>query len=397
MGTGKQSERKQAAPSAQEVEGRRGGHTVRNVIAIIFGAAVICLGAWSAAAIAESVANPTEVEQVELATIHEASEEGEASSSVAAGTTTVTVSVAGDCTLGTDEYFNYSTSFNAMYESVADPSWFFENVYDIFSEDDLTIVNMEGTLTESASRADKEYAFKGSAEYAQVLVEGGVEAASLANNHSHDYGEESYTDTIENLEAAGIATFGYDSIDYEEVNGVTVALIGTYELALGIGIEDEMVENIQTAEDEGADIIIVYIHWGSEREYVPDETQIELGHAAIDAGADLVVGSHPHVIQGYEEYNGHYIVYSLGNFCFGGNSNPSDKDCMIIQQTFVITDDGEVEVGELTVIPCSVSSTSSSNNYQPTPAEGDEAERILEKIQESCDAIAELSAEVEAS
>ena len=395
--SGSKPTRRRVAPDAQRDERRRMNHPFRNLFVAALITAIICLGVWSAITIAESLTQTGEINEAELATIYEDDEGDGTSSAVATDATTVTVSVAGDCTLGTDEYFNYSTSFNAMYESVADPSWFFENVYDIFSEDDLTIVNMEGTLTESTSRADKEYAFKGSAEYAQVLVEGGVEAASLANNHSHDYGEESYTDTIENLEAAGIATFGYDSIDYEEVNGVTVALIGTYELALGIGIEDEMVENIQTAEDEGADIIIVYIHWGSEREYVPDETQIELGHAAIDAGADLVVGSHPHVIQGYEEYNGHYIVYSLGNFCFGGNSNPSDKDCMIIQQTFVITDDGEVEVGELTVIPCSVSSTSSSNNYQPTPAEGDEAESILEKIEESCEAIAELSAEVEAS
>ena len=308
--------------------------------------------------------------------------------------TTITVSVAGDCTLGTDEYFDYSSSFNAMYESVADPSYFFANVYDIFSADDLTIVNMEGVLTDSTIRSDKEYAFKGDAEYAQVLVEGDVEAASMANNHSHDYGDESYTDTIETLEAAGISTFGYDEIAYMDVDGVSVALIGTYELAEGIGIQEEMEENIAAAEEAGAQVIIVYFHWGVERETVPDETQVELAHAAVDAGADLVVGSHPHVIQGYEQYNGKYIVYSLGNFCFGGNSNPSDKDCMIVQQEFTVTGD-EVQVGELVVIPCSVSSTSDSNDYQPTPAEGDEADRINAKIEESNEAIAELSAQVE--
>ena len=308
--------------------------------------------------------------------------------------TTITVSVAGDCTLGTDEYFDYSSSFNAMYESVADPSYFFANVSDIFSADDLTVVNMEGVLTESTSRSDKEYAFKGDAEYAQVLVEGDVEAASMANNHSHDYGDESYTDTIETLEAAGISTFGYDEIAYMDVEGVNVALIGTYELAEGIGIQEEMEENIAAAQEAGAQVIIVYFHWGTERETVPDETQVELAHAAVDAGADLVVGSHPHVIQGYEQYNGKYIVYSLGNFCFGGNSNPSDKDCMIIQQEFTVTGD-DVEIGELTVIPCSVSSTSDSNDYQPTPAEGDEADRINAKIEESNEAIEELSAQVE--
>ena len=309
---------------------------------------------------------------------------------------TFTVSVAGDCTLGTDEYFNYSTSFDAKYDEVGDPSYFFANVVDIFSADDLTIVNLEGTLTDSTSRADKTYAFKGDPEYAEILVEGSVEAVCLANNHSHDYGEESYTDTIEAVEAVGIESFGYDDIAYMDVDGVTVALIGTYVLAEGLDIQDDMEANIAAAQEAGAQVIIVYLHWGSELETVPDTTQITLAHAAIDAGADLVVGSHPHVIQGYEEYNGHYIVYSLGNFCFGGNSDPTDYDCMIIQQTFTVTGD-EVEIGELTVIPCSVSSSSSINNYQPTPATGDDLERIEAKIEESNEAIAELSAQAEAS
>ena len=118
-----------------------------------------------------------------------------------------------------------------------------------------------------------------------------------------------------------------------------VALVGTYELDEGAGIKDSMVANIQRARSEGAQVVLVYIHWGIEREYVPNETQMMLGHAAIDAGADLVVGSHPHVIQGYEKYQDRYIVYSLGNFCFGGNSNPDDKDCMVFQQTFTVTGD----------------------------------------------------------
>ena len=309
---------------------------------------------------------------------------------------TFTVSVAGDCTLGTDEYFSYSTSFDAKYNEVGDPSYFFANVVDIFSADDLTIVNLEGTLTDSTSRADKTYAFKGDPEYAEILVEGSVEAVCLANNHSHDYGEESYTDTIEAVEAVGIESFGYDDIAYMDVDGVTVALIGTYVLAEGLDIQDDMEANIAAAQEAGAQVIIVYFHWGSELETVPDTTQITLAHAAIDAGADLVVGSHPHVIQGYEEYNGHYIVYSLGNFCFGGNSDPTDYDCMIIQQTFTVTGD-EVEIGELTVIPCSVSSSDSINNYQPTPATGDDLTRIEAKIEESNEAIAELSAQVKAS
>lgn len=307
--------------------------------------------------------------------------------------TTLTISFAGDCTLGTDSGFDPSTSFNAVYDDVNDPSYFMKNVADLFGSDDYTVANMEGTLTESDSRQDKTYAFKGPAEYTEILKSGNIEAVSLANNHSHDYGDQSYTDTIAALDKADIANFGYDRIAYTDIKGVKAALIGTYMLAEGLSIKDEMLSNIETAKSEGAQIIIVFTHWGTEKETVPDADQVELGHAAIDAGATIVVGSHPHVIQGYEKYNGRYIVYSLGNFCFGGNKNPSDKDCMIFQQTFTVTGNDVATDDVINVIPCSISSSSNSNNYQPTPAEGSEAERILAKIEESNTAISKISVE----
>lgn len=128
----------------------------------------------------------------------------------AATAQTITLSFAGDCTLDTDENFDRSTSFVAKYDAVNDPSYFFANVADIFANDDATIVNMEGTLTDSTTRADKTFAFKADRDYAQILKAGNVDAASLANNHSRDYGEQSYTDTIEAVEAVGIPMFGYD-------------------------------------------------------------------------------------------------------------------------------------------------------------------------------------------
>lgn len=293
----------------------------------------------------------------------------------------ITISAAGDCTLGTDEYFDPSTSLNAYYDSNG-PEYFFQNVKSIFDADDLTIVNMEGTLTEETARQDKTYAFKGPAEYAQILTSGGVEAVNLANNHSHDYGDKSYTDTIETIEAAGIVSFGYDRTAVMDVNGIKVGLVGTYELADGMGCEDEMIANIKSVEEQGAQIVIVSFHWGLERENYPTENQVNLAHSAIDNGADLVLGHHPHVLEGIEVYNGKNIVYSLGNFCFGGNSNPADKDTMIFQQTFTV-ENGELASDNVTnIIPCSVSSESGYNDYQPTPLEGDEAERVLGRIEE---------------
>lgn len=128
---------------------------------------------------------------------------------------------------------------------------------------------MEGTLTDSTTRADKTFAFKAPREYAEILKAGNVDAASLANNHSRDYGDQSYTDTIEAVEAVGIPTFGYDRIAHLDVKGVKVALVGTYELAEGAGIKDEMVSNINAAKEAGAQIIVVFFHWGTERETVP--------------------------------------------------------------------------------------------------------------------------------
>lgn len=295
---------------------------------------------------------------------------------------TITVSAAGDCTLGTDEFFDWSDSLPAKYEEVGDPAYFFRNVQPIFAQDDLTIVNFEGTLTESEEREDKQFAFKAAPAYAEILTAGSVEAANMANNHSKDYGEQSYTDTIKALEDRGITTFGYDRLAVMDIKGVKVGLLGTYVLREGLGIKDSMIANLESLKEQGAQIIIASFHWGSEKAYEPDSTQIELAHAAIDNGADLVLGHHPHVLEGIEEYQGKNIVYSLGNFCFGGNAYPSDMNTMIFQQTFTIKD-GELRQDNVkNIIPCRISSEDGYNNYQPTPAEGEQKDDILQKIEE---------------
>ena len=293
----------------------------------------------------------------------------------------LTLSVVGDCTFGTDENFDYDTSLNAYYENYG-TDYFMANVKSIFSADDLTIANFEGTLTESTEREDKQFAFKAPASYANILTAGSVEAVNTANNHSHDYGEESFNDTLKALDAANIIHFGYDETAITEVKGVKVGLVGIYELNDHLGREEQLKQNIAKVKQDGAQLIVVIFHWGNEKEEVPDDNQKTLGHLAIDEGADLVCGHHPHVLQGIEEYKGKNIVYSLGNFCFGGNAYPSDMDTMIFQQTFTIDQNGVKDDNVTNIIPCSISSDSDYNNYQPTPAEGEEATRIIQKIQE---------------
>ena len=293
----------------------------------------------------------------------------------------LTVSVVGDCTLGTDENFDYSTSLNAYFENYG-KEYFFQNVKSIFEADDLTIANNEGTFTDIYDREEKTFAFKAPASFAGIYSCSSVEAVNTANNHSHDYGEQSFQDTMDALDAEGIIHFGYDETAVMDIKGVKVGLVGIYELNDHLEREQQLKDNIAKVKEDGAELIIVIFHWGNEKETVPDSNQTTLGHLAIDLGADLVCGHHPHVLQGIEEYKGKNIVYSLGNFCFGGNSYPSDMDSMIFQQTFTITDIGVKEDNVTNIIPCSISSAYGYNNYQPTPAEGDEKTRIMEKIQE---------------
>lgn len=311
------------------------------------------------------------------------SQNTDSSNATVSSPVSLTLSVVGDCTLGTDETFDYDTSLNAYYENYG-ADYFLQNVKDIFSTDDLTIANFEGTLTDSDEREDKTFAFKAPASYASILTGGSVEAVNTANNHSHDYGDQSFNDTLAALDDAGIVHFGYDETAVMDVKGIKVGLVGIYELYDHLEREQQLKDNIAKVKADGAQLIVVIFHWGNETETVPDSNQTTLGRIAIDEGADLVCGHHPHVLQGIETYKGRNIVYSLGNFCFGGNSSPSDMDTMIYQQTFTIDADGVKKDNVTNIIPCSISSAAYDgyNNYQPTPAKGDEATRILGKINE---------------
>lgn len=291
----------------------------------------------------------------------------------------VTISAVGDCTLGSDASFNTNTNFDA-FAAVNDLSYFFANVKEVLENDDATFANFEGTLTTADTRETKQYAFKGDPSYTEILTGGSVDVVTLANNHSSDYGEQSHTDTKQYLSAAGIDYCTGDEIAVKDVNGIRTAFIGIYVLDEGIAKETQVRETIAAAKAQGAQLVIVAFHWGSEKAEQPDETQVSLAHTAIDEGADLVIGHHPHVLQGIEKYNGKYIAYSLGNFCFGGNSTPSDMDTIIFRQTFSVTKEGVQPDAQTEIIPCSISSVEGYNNYQPTPAQGAEADRIMEKL-----------------
>lgn len=292
---------------------------------------------------------------------------------------TIVISAAGDCTFATDEYAAQRMSFVEA-EDMYGTSYFMKNVSHIFENDDLTIINFEGTISDNGERENKSFAFRGEPSYANILTQSSIEAACLSNNHSHDYGTISYTDTYDILESNGITTYDSSHIKYYEANGIKVGLVGINNLN---DVDKTKLEAAMAEVKSGnPDIIILSIHWGVEKATEPNEEQIEVGHRAIDLGADLVLGTHPHVLQGIEQYNGGVIAYSLGNFCFGGNDSPADMDTIIYRQAFTIDGNGN-KTTDITVVPCTISSDymNGSNNYQPTPATGDKYDMIVEKME----------------
>jgi poly-gamma-glutamate synthesis protein (capsule biosynthesis protein) len=294
----------------------------------------------------------------------------------------ITISAAGDVSLGNHQDQDYAYTFRQMYDQVEDKGYFFQNVRDIFEKDDFTLVNLEGVLTFSETQnPGRTYYIKGDPDYANLLALGGIEAVSMGNNHRQDFGEQGTKDTVQALREAGIV-YAYDKIvGLYETKGVTIGYVSVNEASMGTGVEAYIQDGIKQLQAAEADLILIACHWGVEKEYYPDDYQKELGHKCIDWGADLVLGHHPHVLQGIESYQGKYIVYSLANFCFGANRNPPDKDTMIFQQTFVFQD-GKKAAGEAKIIPCSVSSVTTRNDYCPTPAVGEEAQRILKLMQQ---------------
>ncbi|MDO0822351.1 CapA family protein [Desulfosporosinus nitroreducens] len=279
----------------------------------------------------------------------------------------ITISAIGDVTLGQDERFLYEGSFNHYY-NLKGPEYFFSGVKKILSEDDLTIANLEGTLTEASEKPNKSsqgsraFFFKGNPYYTAILKDGSIEAVNLANNHYMDFLSRGFMDTLSTLDHAGISWFGNQKVIIFDKKSVKIGLIGVNTLGpLEEGVDSEnliseLKVNIEALREKTS-LIVVSFHWGIENKYNPTEEQRKLGRLAIDQGADLVLGHHPHVVQPYEIYKGKCIVYSLGNFVFGGNSNPWYNDTEIFQQQYSFVNDKLVEISLPNIIPCRLTSS----------------------------------------
>jgi poly-gamma-glutamate capsule biosynthesis protein CapA/YwtB (metallophosphatase superfamily) len=262
----------------------------------------------------------------------------------------VCISFVGDCTIGND------VRWPAFDQMVAKEgyAYFFSGVKSVLAADDYTVANLETTIIDSGIPLEKKFRFRGRPAYLNILKEGSVECVTLANNHSWDYGDSGYAQTQRNLSENNIDFFAYDKTLIRDIKGLRFAFIGQ-----SFTLQDSVLARIKALRDS-VDFIVVVIHWGNEREYRPDSKQKAMGHALIEAGADMAVGHHPHVLQPVEKYHGKYIAYSLGNFVFGGNINPREKHTMIFQANF--TKGSPVSIVE---IPCKISSVDTTNDYRP--------------------------------
>ncbi len=288
-----------------------------------------------------------------------------------------TITLAGDTTLGsTDDLRKRDDCFERVAEEKG-YGWFFSGLSDLFATDDMTLVNFEGTLTEATEKKEKKFNFKGPAEYTDILTLGSVEAVTVANNHTLDYGAQGREDTIQNLEAAGIAVSGNGTLGVFEKDGVKVGMTG-YCFPYKDGKKD-ISKDVKALREMGCQIVIASFHWGSE--YRADFTgeQRSIGRAAIKAGADFVVGHHPHIVQGVESYEDTFIAYSVGNLVFGGNVDPDDRDAAAIRLTFTV-DQTQVQDMDMAIVPLRLTQLSDGTDYRPIIAQGEEAERIVSRI-----------------
>ena len=299
------------------------------------------------------------------------------------GSVIVTISATGDVTIGGDTRKKSKSIFDKQLEKeISGLAFPMENAAQIFAEDDMTLVNFEGTLTTRKSATKNTYSFAAPPEYVQVLTSGNIEAVSLENNHILDHGENGYKDTVDVLSSNGIVSSGHygGTLHYTDT-GVTIGML-SYQTFNGKypEIYDSIEGDIAGLHEAGADLVIVSYHWGDEKDYVPNERQVPLGRATIDAGADLVIGHHSHRINPIEEYKGKYICYSLGNFSFAGNIRPDDMDTYIFQQRFRVYPDGTSENEGFRIIPCSISSQADVNDFKPTPMGNEDAARVVERL-----------------
>ena len=299
------------------------------------------------------------------------------------------ISLVGDCTLASPQFIDPTEHRSIEYHIQQDYAYPFSNTLDYFAQDDLTLANLECVLSDAKLFSYEQFSFRAPTAYAQILTEGGVDFVTTANNHLEDFDVKGMESTYATLDEYGIPYGKEDEAQlFTTESGLTVGIYCAYSTLKSD--PDRAVAAVKQLREDGAEYVICAFHWGKELVYSPAEDQVELAHRCIDAGADLIYGSHSHCLQPIEQYNDGIILYSMGNWVFGGSTSPTDKDTAIIQLQLHRDAEGRVSAADCVIIPCCVSSRpvkdgysgDNYNDYRPTPyTEGSEAwQRTLDKL-----------------
>lgn len=306
--------------------------------------------------------------------------------------TTVRMTLVGDCILGSDEpLHSEKDSLVGMIRAMGnDYAYPFKYAKDFFAQDDYTLINLECVLTDKKSykNANLYTNFRGPADFVNMLTQNSIEGVSLSNNHALDYGQGGLKDCQKNLTEAGIQwAYNTDTFTFER-NGVKFAVLSFRRYYMEMYYQWIEKEIPRMKAEDGVDFVIICLHHGEEyQDQHNDKDQTRFAHHAIDSGADLVVGTHPHVLQGIEVYKNRLIFYSLGNFVFGGNKNPlSDKKTAKQIPTALMSvelqfDQNQLYSTQFTIHPYYETGDEQINNYQPVPVTGDKAQRVMDILQ----------------
>ena len=291
------------------------------------------------------------------------------------GERTVTLTFAGVCTLG-GETGGSAKRFADKAESEG-YGYPLQNLLPLFAADDLTLVNLEGVLSDRPlNKVDKEYNFKGKPDYAAILALGGVEAVTLANNHALDFGAAGLGNTRAALAAAGLAWCDETNVLVLDTDGVRVGFT-----ASAMGLDRELfLRQAAALRELGCAAIVHVMHMGVEYADTLTAAQVSTARFLAEQGVALVVGHHPHVAQGLAVIDRTTVAYSLGNCVFGGNTAPRDYDAYLLRATLCFTDGVPVQ-SQATLWPIRISGAKGSNDYRPVLLTGEAARRVLDKAQ----------------
>lgn len=298
-----------------------------------------------------------------------------------AETDEIVLTFGGDCVLGTRE--QWKKKKNTFDTVIADQGmeWCFEKIREPFETDDLSTVNLEVVLQKGSKghERSKQFTFRGDPSYTEILSAASIEHVNLANNHYIDFGRPGRASTVAALEAGGIAYSGYTYRYVTEIRGHKIGFGGCRETVWRQKPEI-MREDLQALREEGCEVIVYSCHWGKEYAARHNERQEKMAREAIDGGADLVIGTHPHVVQGVDAQDGAVIVYSLGNLVFGGTHKMKTFDGLLVQAALRFDEQGYAGV-TLRLLPVLTSGSAPENDFRPVFAQGEDAARILGSVQ----------------